>query len=651
VRVWHHVVLLVADLSVVEYSAAKRCWDAAISWRFKKKYDFVTHRWRKLLPSYRVRKVVFGESLVNGEIRPCADGHLPTAFISGAAPNFWATSYRAQEAFVNARRQEHRQITRDEDDVDSAAWRQARERAADVRALAGNGILSRDGAQQLSERWGISRATVWRRVSRFLREGSLRAFLDQPRGVKPGTKGISQSVDSVIRDAALSWWRETENATIAEIFPTVVGECKAREMPAPSRATVARRLSVLRADPASFSGEVRKALRERTRLMKGSYTVSQPLAVVQIDHTIADAFVICPYSRLCIGRPTFTVAIDIGSRSVLGMCLSLEAPSALLVALCLEHAVFPKVEWLQGIGVQVEWPQHGKMAALHCDNGREFHSAGFRRGCDLNSIDTIYRPPATPRFGGHVERLIGTLMRRVRLLPGSSYSDLLGKGPSRAELRAALTLSDLRAILVEDIARYHARVHRSLRRSPRSVWEAAWVNASPVVPADPLKFRCEFLPLRQRVVGREGIELFHLNYSCGDLAPEVALGIKRMVRFDPRDISRVYLERKDAAPLPVPLRDRALPPMSLWEWDAVRRRSGGVIERADAERVQRELQASSPAVAAPELSTLKKRRRAAREATWREVQALAALPIPNIALEPTLESSEEAGAFAWEVLE
>ena len=56
-----------------------------------------------------------------------------------------------------------------------------------------------------------------------------------------------------------------------------------------------------------------------------------------------------------------------------------------------------------------------------------------------------------------MERLIGTLMRHVRLLPGSSYSDLLRATPRHAEARATLTLSELGGFLIEDIDRYHRR--------------------------------------------------------------------------------------------------------------------------------------------------------------------------------------------------
>ena len=538
-------------------------------------------------------------------------------------------------------------------EVDSPTWQAARTQMADLRARMGDGELSDETANGLARLWSVSVRTVWRRVHAFRRDNSVRAFLSRRRGPSAGVSRLVPVAEEIVTQAARDWWRKTENATIAEIYPTVVGECKARATAAPSRATVARRIANLRSDPSNFAGEVAATLRERTRLVKHSYVVERALAVVQIDHTVADVFIVDPVSRDCIGRPTLTVAIDVATPSVMGICLGLEAPSALLVALCLEHSVFPKDLWLANIGAAVEWPMHGQPSALHTDNGREFHSAGFRRGCDLNGIDTIYRPPGTPRFGGHIERLIGTLMRRVRLLPGNTFSDLLRAPPSRAEARAALTLADLGGFLVEDIARYHAKSHRALGMSPRQAWHRAWAKSpvTPKVPENPARFRCDFLPLRRRVVGREGIELFNLKYSAECLATEVALGKLRVVRFDPRDISRVYLEHEGRHPMVVPLRDASLPPMSMWEWNALRRQRPSLSQLPDAEIVRKELMApESTAGTAPKRS-LRARRRAARAAAWREVQAIAELPAPDTTMEPTLTSTDNSGSFAWEVLE
>lgn len=540
-------------------------------------------------------------------------------------------------------------------DVDSKEWSAARAWVRDLKELTNDGPVSRAQLVALATRWRVSRATAWRRIERYRRTGNLTGLLVRRTGRKPGVATLDAATDEVIRTVARDWWRRTENATIAEIAPAVVQKCLAASIEPPSRATIARRMADLREDPQNFVGEVRRTLRERRRLMRSSYVVEAPLDVVQIDHTVADVFIVDPVSRQCIGRPTLTVAIDVATRCVLGHCLSLEAPSALLVALCLEQAVFPKDEWLAAHRVTTPYPMHGLMKALHCDNGEEFHSAAFRRGCDLHNIDTVYRPPGAPRFGGHVERLIGTLMRRIRLLPGNTYSDMLRRRPRNPEANARLTLIDLQQYIAQELERYHERTHRVLGMSPRRAWELGWSQANgrhaPSVPADRESFRLDFLPVKRRIVGREGIELFGLKYSCGELVQHVALGVQRTVRFDPRDLSRIYLECGDSHYVRVPLRAPHLPPFSLWEWQWMRKHQRALTQRADGNALAAEVVRMNSAPTPTTTTVLKRRRRAARTAQWRELQRLQALPAPHVALEATITVPADDTSLAWEVLE
>jgi len=55
---------------------------------------------------------------------------------------------------------------------------------------------------------------------------------------------------------------------------------------------------------------------------------------------------------------------------------------------------------------------------LHLDNAKEFRSEALRRGCEQYGIAIDYRPVRTPHYGGHIERLIGTMMEKVHLLGG-----------------------------------------------------------------------------------------------------------------------------------------------------------------------------------------------------------------------------------------
>jgi putative transposase len=50
------------------------------------------------------------------------------------------------------------------------------------------------------------------------------------------------------------------------------------------------------------------------------------------------------------------------------------------------------------------------------DNGPEFHGAALERGCCEYGITLLHRPVARPHYGGHIERLIGTMMGKVHLL-------------------------------------------------------------------------------------------------------------------------------------------------------------------------------------------------------------------------------------------
>jgi putative transposase len=509
--------------------------------------------------------------------------------------------------------------------------------------------------RDLATRWGVSRATIWRRLKRFRQEKDLTVLIARKRGQKAGSSYLSTEVEFAIKEIARKYWSLSENATVHDIAFKVRKECRARSLEPPSLATVGRRLKELRSDPAYFKGEARQELQSRRRLVKSNYSVANPLEVVQIDHTLADVILVDPQTHTAIGRPTLTIAIDINTRCALGFCVSLEAPSCLLVGLCLEHSIFPKEQYLRERGSSVEWPMFGQMKSIHSDNGKEFHSRAFNRGCDLNGIDIIYRPSATPRFGGHIERLVGTFMRRTRLLPGNTYSDMLGRRPKRTESKASLTLDDYRWFLIEEIERYHKTIHRTLGMSPMAAWERAWkqggITAPAVVPSSKGSFLIDYLPLRQRVVSREGIEIDALKFSCAELQPEINPSITRVVRIDPRDISRVYLEAGAGDYLTVPLLRKDLPAMSWWEWRAWRKLQRNAAQ-SNLDGSWSELPSTSIKLLESTSTTqMRAGRHKARKDEWEAVQAIQALPVPDTTLRPIARSEGTLDLLDWEILE
>ncbi|PJG77351.1 transposase, partial [Klebsiella pneumoniae] len=151
--------------------------------------------------------------------------------------------------------------------------------------------------------------------------------------------------------------------------------------------------------------------------------VTAPLEQVQIDHTVIDLIVVDERDRQPIGRPYLTIAIDVFTRCVLGMVVTLEAPSSVSVGLCLVHVACDKRPWLEGLNIEMEWPMSGKPRLLYLDNAAEFKSEALRRGCEQHGIRLDYRPLGQPHYGGIVERIIGTAMQMIHdELPGTTFS-------------------------------------------------------------------------------------------------------------------------------------------------------------------------------------------------------------------------------------
>jgi putative transposase len=110
----------------------------------------------------------------------------------------------------------------------------------------------------------------------------------------------------------------------------------------------------------------------------GMLEAAEALELVQIDHTLADVMIVDSEHRRSIGRPWLSLAIDIATRAVLGFHVGLEAPSALAVALCIEHAALPKAR----LSSPPAWPRpNSRVTSRHFDYrraNREFMSRSNR---------------------------------------------------------------------------------------------------------------------------------------------------------------------------------------------------------------------------------------------------------------------------------
>ena len=362
-----------------------------------------------------------------------------------------------------------------------------------------------------------------------------------------------------------------------------------------------------------------------------------PLDVVQMDHTKVDLILVDPVERAPIGRPWVTLAIDVHSRCIAGFHLSLEAPCATSVGLCLTDVASPKAGRLAALEVEADWPVAGVPSRLGVDNAREFHSAAFERGCAEHGIAIDWRPPGRPHYGGIVERVIGTLMELVHGLPGTTFSNVGQRGSYDSDRAACLTLGELERWLAVAIAKvYHLRPHEGLEgETPLACWrrgvEAMVAEGrSLALPSERRRFLIDFLPVHHRTLRRDGIVLDHVAYFSDALRPLIQSGVGKvgkdasrrvLVRRDPGDLSRVFVhDPHDGGYLEVPYRDLSHAPITLFEHRLARRRlrarrRAAVDERAIFAAVEemREIERSAAA------TTRNARRNRARRAGLRLV--------------------------------
>ena len=99
------------------------------------------------------------------------------------------------------------------------------------------------------------------------------------------------------------------------------------------------------------------------------------------------------------------------------------------------------------------WPVAGLPEALHVDNGADFTSKAFVRVCRNEGVDIIWRPTGKPRYGGHIERLIGTMLDQMHLLPGTSFENPIERESYDSRNKSAMSLRELFGCLRYDWSR------------------------------------------------------------------------------------------------------------------------------------------------------------------------------------------------------
>jgi putative transposase len=356
-------------------------------------------------------------------------------------------------------------------ELDDRDWAEARRRLDLIGPVLDKARLPRSVMAERAREGGVEVTTLyrWARATGLL--SSLLPY--KPAGGR-GKSRLESAVEQIILQTIEEHFLTPQQRSIESTAAEVARRCRERQLSVPHAGTIRTRIVALPLRERLSRRSHRKAALDRFAPRPGSLDEAQrPLGFVQIDHTKLDVIVVDEEQRLPIGRPWITLAIDVYSRMVLGFYISLDPPGAIATGLCIAHAVLPKETWLAKRGIAGSWPCWGFPARIHLDNAKEFHGEMLRRACEQYGIMLEYRPVAQPHMGGHIERLLGTLLRALHELPGATFSSPQQRGSYDSEAKAVMTLGELERWLTEYIVGvYHAKRHRGIGTSPLQRWTA-----------------------------------------------------------------------------------------------------------------------------------------------------------------------------------
>ena len=141
-------------------------------------------------------------------------------------------------------------------------------------------------------------------------------------------------------------------------------------------------------------------------------------------------------------------------------------------------------------------------------------------------------------------------------------------------------------------------------------------------PHDPGRFLWDFLPAEERLIRRDGIRMFNLHYWDNVLSPLAGRSQQRfIIKYDPRNLSRVYLRDEKGDYWTIPYRDLGAPPITLWEHrNALRKLSVDGLKSVDEKLIFQTIAAQRELIAVARLRTRSARLAQARSTAVIEVR-------------------------------
>lgn len=310
----------------------------------------------------------------------------------------------------------------------------------------------------------------------------------------------------------------------------------------------------------------REYLKNYRAIMGSATEDAKGIGVYAIDATIGDIYLVSTLDKnKVIGRPTIYLIVDIFSRAIVGVSVTLMNMSGESVRVALANCfdnkqTFCKRVLNMDIGKE-DWPMHYIPHTILADRGSELISDSLTSLTENLNIKLSNIGPYRPELKGICESYFGILQQHLApFLPGAVQKDFNKRGGKDYRKLAVLNIQQYTQILVRCIIYYN---HRYLKDYPLTQsmleqhvlpipveifkWGLSRGNGR-LMQLSSEQIRSNVFPTANAMVTAKGICFNGLYYSSKQALKENWFSEARIkgsyqiaIQYDPQDMSCLYI--------------------------------------------------------------------------------------------------------------
>ena len=322
-----------------------------------------------------------------------------------------------------------------------------------------------------------------------------------------------------------------------------------------------------KSDYAIRKREGKREFLKNHRAITGSATEdAMGIGVYAVDGTVGDIYLVSTLDKSkVIGRPQIYLMVDIYSRAIVGVSVSLMNMSGESLRVALANSFDNKQEFCKRVLdmkiSEEDWPVHYLPHTILADRGSELISKEFTSIVENLHIKIQNTGSFRPELKGVCEAYFGILQNHLSpFLPGVVQKDFNNRGVQDYRKQAVLNIKEYTRILVRCIIHYNKRYLRDYPRTKDMIEQNV-----PPIPLEIFKWglnrgsgylktltseqiRSNVFPSGEATVRAKGISFSGLYYSSSIALREQWFSHARThgsykikIQYDPQDMSKIYI--------------------------------------------------------------------------------------------------------------